>query len=844
MSFADWNAGATQVKWNRQDEHILASAHDKFLKIWDDRKGAHPLKVIQAHTTKIYGVDWNRTRPTGVLTCSLDKSIKFWDYSKEDDMPERVIRTNFPVWRARHTPFGWGVLALPQRGDFDLHLYDRRLGKNTPRVGFADPVHSFEGHSNQVKEFLWRSRGDVESGIDNRDFQLISWGMDRDLHLHRIDPQVLSGVGHEKGKEVRKNMPLTRKGALYHSYRDYKPAFPKEEQTSPSPKKQGYLGTLVSAAGMSKMPLPMAPVGRDSGSMTYTGRYRKRTVNAIKWMEGVTMGSRQNDATNRISTVDNPEGLSNEMTAVSQRYTKVYFEKADVHGRAATVTLNGPWAPDDKPAFLRVNFEFPTEYPAFAPAICTLERTAAGISEETMARLYEQVKSIVEAYQARKLGSLEAVITYLLGERGLEESIVLPGLGEPYDILSPGDDSSSDEDDAVDGDAQDLETSATGPLGQANVPLPKACGAYWSSDGRLVCFFPPKPEPKPIFSLDTLRIADRGNRNHRHFEGFGRLVEESPSSKKKLTSDEEHEETSSVGSWTSSSSSSSEDSTEDITRLPSRFHPPMAWRAAALRLQKTSSHSSGTYGKSDVLIKPKSIISIHDFSDLLPAKLELAEDYQIYGKGPAVCAHNKEVARRHGQYELAAVWDIAGHVLRDEVPLEIMDQSMRKEPILTLAKRGVVRMRRKDSGLDLGFDEPSSVSNPTLTGRVKWGKHPFGSTWLIPELLVYPKSSSPSSSLALPFLVTVHSLTQACSFDHFERLADIQMLAMLSCIFCEPAAREGVSNILTGIRQEVSTFLDFTFPRIIGGAKLKLNYLFLTFGSGVGLFFIQACPTQ
>jgi hypothetical protein len=843
MSFADWNAGATQVKWNRQDEHILASAHDKFLKIWDDRKGAQPLKVIQAHSTKIYGVDWNRTRPTGVLTCSLDKSIKFWDYSKEDDMPERVIRTQFPVWRARHTPFGWGVLALPQRGDYDLHLYDRRLGKHTPRVGFAKPVHSFEGHSDQVKEFLWRSRGNVENGMDNRDFQLISWGMDRDLHLHRIDPKVLSGVGHEKGKEVRKNMPLTRLGALYQSYRDFKPPVPKEESTS-APQKQGYLGALVSASGMSKMPLPMAPVGRDSGFMTYTGRHRRRTVNAIKWMEGVTMGSRQSDAMNRLSTIDNPEGLSNEMTAVSQRYTKVNFEKADVHGRAATVTLNGPWGPDDKPAFLRVTFEFPTEYPAGAAANCTLERTAAGISESTLARLYDQVKSVVEAYHARKLGSLEAVITYLLGERGLEESITLPGLDGAYDLLSPGDDSSSDEDAAVGGEDQDLETSVTEQVGQDKVPLPKWCGAFWSSDGRLVCFFPPKPEPKPIFSLDTLRAADRGNRTNRHVEGFGRLIEGSPSSKKKPASDDENEETTSAGSWTSSSSSSWEDSIEDITRLPSRFHPPMAWRAAALRFQKTSSHSSGTYGKSEVPVKPKSVISIHDFSSLLPAKVELAEDYHIYGKGPAVCTHNAEVANRLGHHELAAVWDIAGHLLRNEVPLEIMDQTMRKEPILTLAKRGLVRMRRKDSGLDLGFDEPSSISNPKLTGRVKWGKHPFGSAWLIPELSVYPTSSHLSNSLALPFLITVHSLTQDYSFDHFEKLADIQMLAMLSCVFCEPAAREGVSNILTGIRQQVSSFLEFAVPHTATSEKVKMNYLFFAFGSGIALFFVQPLPAS
>jgi hypothetical protein len=861
MTFADWNAGATQVKWNRQDEHILASSHDKFLKIWDDRKGAYPLKTIQAHTTKIYGVDWNRTRPTGILTCSLDKSIKFWDYSKEDDAPERVIRTTFPVWRARHTPFGWGVLALPQRGDFDLHLYDRRLGPGVPRVGFAKPVHSFEGHHDHVKEFLWRSRGDVENGADNRDFQLISWGMDRDLHLHRIDPQLLSGVGHEKGKEVRKNMPLTRQGARYSSYRDYKPAANKEQQVTPVQQRQSYLGTLVSAAGMSKMPLPMAPVGRETGFMTYSGRNRKRTVNPIKWMEGVTMGSRQNDASNREPiSFENPEGLSNEMTTVSQRYTKVNFEKADVHRRSATVTLNGPWGPDDKPVFMRVNFEFPTEYPSLASAICTLERTATGITEETMARLYEEVKSIVEHYRVRKSGCLEAVITYLLGERGLEESITLPPLDGTYDLISDGDETSSDDEDAVGGQVQDLETSAAENLGQANVPLPKGCGAYWANDGRLVCFFPPKPEPKPLFSLDMLRTGDRGNRNNRHFEGFGRLVDDSPSSKRKPASEDGDDEVASEGSWTSSSSSNSDDSAEDISRLPSRFHPPTAWRAAALRFQKTSSHSSGTHGKNIVAVKPKSVISIHDFSDLLPAKMELAQDYQVFGRGPEVCAHNSEVASRHGHHDLAAVWDIAGHLLHDEVPLEIMEQTMRKEPILVLAKRNIVRVRRKDSGLDVNFDNPDSVSNPKLTGRVKWGKHPFGSSWLIPELLVISHSSlaqphshvlsllnttsgtHTSQSLALPSLVQVRSLTDDGSFEYFEKLADIQMLAMLSCVFCEPAALEGVSNALTGLRQQVSELFEFVFPSVRAGARFKLNYLYYSWGTRICVFSVRALP--
>src|SRR5438034_6129672 len=85
VSFSDWFAGATQVKWNRQDSHVIASSHDRFLRIWDDRKGAYPIRTIEAHSTKIYGIDWNRTRPDALVTCSLDQTIKFWNCSVEGD---------------------------------------------------------------------------------------------------------------------------------------------------------------------------------------------------------------------------------------------------------------------------------------------------------------------------------------------------------------------------------------------------------------------------------------------------------------------------------------------------------------------------------------------------------------------------------------------------------------------------------------------------------------------------------------------------------------------------------------------------------------------------------------
>ena len=84
------------------------------------------------------------------MTCSLDKTIKTWDInsfgSEANPEPKTCIQTTYPVWRARNLPFGEGVLSLPQRGDTNLEMY----GKG------ADLIETFEGHSDVVKEFVWR----------------------------------------------------------------------------------------------------------------------------------------------------------------------------------------------------------------------------------------------------------------------------------------------------------------------------------------------------------------------------------------------------------------------------------------------------------------------------------------------------------------------------------------------------------------------------------------------------------------------------------------------------------------------------------------------------------------
>ena len=350
ITFADFFAGSTQVKWNRQDPHIIASSHDKFLRIWDDRKGAYPLRSIEAHDTKIYGVDWNRTRTHGVTTCSLDKTIKFWDYSNPEDEPERIIKTSFPVWRARHTPFGWGVLAMPQRGDNDLYLYDRRLKDEFGKSEEALPVHQFKGHTDQVKEFLWRPRGSIEAGIDNREFQLVTWGADRILRLHKVDEKMLKEVGYEKGKEVHKKFNLTRKDATYKTFREEtgKLALAKlrsgVDLTATHPKSKSGIN-MHSALNDSatNASATLASTWDNGGFLTSKPGMRARhaarvDLDPIAWMQGVKIGKREVPLDGSSASILSPsvkayrawesfDSLGEEIAHVGAKFTKVDFHE-------------------------------------------------------------------------------------------------------------------------------------------------------------------------------------------------------------------------------------------------------------------------------------------------------------------------------------------------------------------------------------------------------------------------------------------------------------------------------------------------------------------------------------
>ncbi|SCV69342.1 BQ2448_2362 [Microbotryum intermedium] len=317
-SVCSWGSGATQVKWNRREPHVIASAHDNKVLVWDDRFGAAPVTEIRGHDAKIYGIDWSRKDPKNLITCSLDKSFKSWNL---DDPSQSLlaVQTSSPVWRARFLPFGDGVLTLPQRTDHGLSIWGRDRLVQGPT---AEPVARFEGAREGVKEFVWRTRGGSDLDFDDRQFQLVTWAKDRQLRLWPISDDIMRDVGHERGAPI--TIPMTRRGGANISYRTYTdtitaPPPPFSIVSSPAPAVLPHLSTgpsllsatlsnaispsssllassllaakqhpIASPLIHSAPPLPSDMQPGKATMTTSTVRSRKQKAHArLAWMEGV-----------------------------------------------------------------------------------------------------------------------------------------------------------------------------------------------------------------------------------------------------------------------------------------------------------------------------------------------------------------------------------------------------------------------------------------------------------------------------------------------------------------------------------------------------------------------------
>jgi len=745
-----------------------------------------------------------------VVTCSLDKSIKFWDYGRENDVAERVIRTDFPVWRARHTPFGWGLLAMPQNEPGNLYLYDRRLTPDDPVDGPVEPVSIFSGHGNhKVKEFLWRTRGGItEDNTDTRDFQLVSWGEDNELRLQKMEPRLLESVGHYRGQPARKNLNITRRGAIYKTFRTVDDSVHRDRRSATmSDPRPGSGGSQTRRSVLTLgMHAPHQRVGPNWRGPSMKGKMpphkdADRSQLQIGWMKGITLAKRKassetparsdsKDSTMFGSTYhDNdwaePETIQEEFIRISNQLPNVKWENIDMDTLTLRASLKGPWGVDGESIFIKVAVDIPTSYPKFKAPKFMVEKTLF-MPDVIHDKIEREVNHLANQFLKRKENCLAVAFSYLLGEVDLETSTTLfKNVGDLDDGLDGlGDESSSDEDEndipAGGSASMSQELTASTELDPAATlvptqriavpPPPRLCSARFSNDGRLVCFFPTKDQKAralfPLTSPDNYRDHSKGEPN---FAGFGRLTQDSPPPKPRYGNDEASAmDDQLVDSDESDSSTSSSDS--ELTTM----HKISLWYQPGLRFRRTWSANesvrssgggtgagtgTGTGTSKKRPGKPKNILSIYDFRDSLPSKKQFAEEYAIFGDGFEVCEHNAEVARKYGYTDLVHIWKYAALLLRQGIPLELHEQHNRNESVLVIARDVVSRSCDED----LEHDLPFRTGHTNLSGRVKWGHHP----------------------LAQEFINDL--------FDYFEKLADIQMLAMLSCIFGDSSTEDSVA---------------------------------------------------
>nr|XP_031861917.1 uncharacterized protein CI109_002747 [Kwoniella shandongensis]KAA5528989.1 hypothetical protein CI109_002747 [Kwoniella shandongensis] len=474
MRLCAWGAAGTQVKWNRRHDHIVATAHGKVVHIWDDRKGSVPVTSIKAHDAKIYGIDWDRKDRHKLVTCSLDKTIKFWtvpelgspsgasesDYHPSlsaPDTPTAVISTNYPVWRARNLPFGQGVLSLPQRGEKALEMFG---------VGDNSPVERFEGHENVVKDFVWRVRGGDDANFDDREFQLVTWSKDRTLRIWPVGRETMEVVGYQYGKPI--DVHVSRRGAPLLTYTKDPSNTDQDAPRLPPP--------VVNPSNLTRQKLST----KTETGMTRGGN-KVRGIEQLDWLtkvvknapspESSSVPSRIGSVSRTRSRPPSVEGridwisLKDEVVLLNKMFPRprINFEKIDLAHHKLTMSMQGPWANGDRMAFMRIHWSFPVNYP-YSNDIPTfeLERnpTVSPISRQ-------MIVTTIKEMRAHNRQCLVSTTGYLLGSH---ERMGRRRIDEESDSESE----------------KGVETTRLG-----NVPmLIRTCGATFGPNGQLVCFFP------------------------------------------------------------------------------------------------------------------------------------------------------------------------------------------------------------------------------------------------------------------------------------------------------------------------------------------------------------------
>ncbi|TFK47373.1 hypothetical protein OE88DRAFT_1811180 [Heliocybe sulcata] len=687
-----FNGAGTQVKWNRQDPHVLASSHGSEVLIWDRRKGSVPLTTIQAHDAKIYGIDWSHHERNTIVTCSLDKTIKVWDFDtacpvKGDCHPKITVNTKYPIWRARNLPFGHGVLSLPQRGETALELY----ADDNPGA----PIHTFEGHTDVVKEFVWR-RGEEEGA----EFQLITWSKDRTLRFWPITPDIMQKAGYT-GDGPKFTKPRGEEDISYRNPpigSDPCPALSAPvghrsilaEVRAPLPprhhinrhdhssgtyerhERENSARVTMPSSTVSSIPIHIRAAG---GTMTRGNLGgRSARMDTLTWLSsvkvekrresfsdprgaarsgdksrngsqdrttsraellggsrlGLEQGARENSQT-RAEEISTSQSLQDEITTVLTKLAphKIRLEKHDLtKRRTCTLGLHGPWG-ESSSVFIRVTFTFPRAYPQSPPPEGT---PSVDLERNPLISIKSRAFILrrLRDIREKQRPCLEACLRFLLFGEGTENVGVPPSMD------------SESEDEGTKGVRRGRDLTVSLVRNSKNLAEPRTSQGVFGPNGELVCFFRAPPRIVRSAARDVSAspsVASHMNDSMPHLARQSGTVVDAMQRLAAAASDR-------VAPPVPGGSEKAENVLRMMTNLltfsqPRSRHP-----------QERSKTVDSGRGSFSLVSTRLSTVYIKDASHITEVDRGVAAEYIFCGASPVeMCKHNADVAQKHGRFD-------------------------------------------------------------------------------------------------------------------------------------------------------------------------------------------------
>ncbi|CCG20553.1 Mtc5 protein [Candida orthopsilosis Co 90-125] len=365
--WADWRAGAIQVKWNHENPYEIASTHDNSLYIWDTRKGALPIfKVAKAHQGKINGLDFSQGLKN-IITCSNDRTIKFWDLESEDAKnaianfdyfdsgsgndisPSVVVEADFAIARARALPFGSDKACgvMPLRGGNDaIHIinyeeaHQQYLITGETQQYKGSSAYAFVGHHGPFKDFLWRTRHENYNGFDSKnnwkEYQLVTWSnSDVDLKLWPSDEKFYRSVNYDPTffnvfkNDSESDLSMTGKSEKQVAY-NYETYCQEPEVTIDDLAKTNG-GDLLSALTSYQISEKHRQLGLEFNQLDH-----------LNWISGVRMGRGDRKDSSIYGDGESPSNLGEEVSIVGHKFPFIRFEKISVSTGDLVISLKGP----------------------------------------------------------------------------------------------------------------------------------------------------------------------------------------------------------------------------------------------------------------------------------------------------------------------------------------------------------------------------------------------------------------------------------------------------------------------------------------------------------------------